>query len=108
MRPFGRLLFHSDMMWAAEPFQVLSLYGVDVQPPAVPTAFVNTVAAWETLPEDLRLGSRTSTWSMSPANSAAAAARRNRTFSNRSASTSSPSPPRWVMSTYVRIAPSST
>jgi alpha-ketoglutarate-dependent taurine dioxygenase len=52
--PFGRLLFHSDMMWAAEPFQVLSLYGVEVQPPAVPTAFVSTVAAWETLPKDLR------------------------------------------------------
>jgi len=52
--PYGRLLFHSDMMWAAEPFQVLSLYGVEVQPPAVPTAFVSTAAAWETLPKDLR------------------------------------------------------
>ena len=52
--PYGRLLFHSDMMWAPEPFQVLSLYGVEVQPPAVPTAFVSTAAAWETLPKDLR------------------------------------------------------
>jgi alpha-ketoglutarate-dependent taurine dioxygenase len=52
--PFGRLLFHSDMMWAAEPFQVLSLYGIEVQAPAVPTDFVSTVAAWETLPKDLR------------------------------------------------------
>ena len=99
--PFGRLLFHSDMMWAAEPFQVLSLYGVEVQPPAVPTAFVNTVAAWETCRRICACGSRTSTWSMSQVNSAAAATRRKRTFSSQSASTSSPSPPRWVMPTCV-------
>jgi len=52
--PYGRLLFHSDMMWAPEPFQVLSLYGLEVEPPSVPTAFVSTTRAWDTLPDDLR------------------------------------------------------
>jgi taurine dioxygenase len=51
--PYGRLLFHSDMMWAAEPFQVLSLYGLEVEPPSVPTAFVSTSSAWDSLPADL-------------------------------------------------------
>jgi taurine dioxygenase len=54
LAPYGRLLFHSDMMWAADPFQVLSLYGVQVAPPSVPTVFVSTVAAWRSLPEELR------------------------------------------------------
>ena len=52
--PHGRLLFHSDMMWAAEPFQVLSLYGQEVEQPSVPTSFVSTAAAWDSLPDDLR------------------------------------------------------
>ena len=52
--PHGRLLFHSDMMWAPEPFQVLSLYGLEVEQPSVPTSFVSTAAAWDTLPDDLR------------------------------------------------------
>ena len=52
--PFGRLQFHADTMWADEPFQVLSLYGVQVEPPSAPTTFVSGVAAWRTLPDDLR------------------------------------------------------
>jgi alpha-ketoglutarate-dependent taurine dioxygenase len=52
--PYGRLLFHSDMMWSDTPFQVLTLYGVDIEQPAVPTAFVSAVRAWDTLPDDLR------------------------------------------------------
>ena len=52
--PYGRLLFHSDMMWSDTPFQVLTLYGVDVEQPAVPTAFVSAGRAWDALPEDLR------------------------------------------------------
>jgi alpha-ketoglutarate-dependent taurine dioxygenase len=52
--PFGRLLFHSDGMWLAEPFQLLSLYAVTVEPPVTPTCFVSTVNAWSTLPEELR------------------------------------------------------
>jgi alpha-ketoglutarate-dependent taurine dioxygenase len=52
--PFGRLLFHSDGMWLAEPFQLLSLYGVHVEPPVTPTSFVSTVNGWNTLPDELR------------------------------------------------------
>jgi alpha-ketoglutarate-dependent taurine dioxygenase len=52
--PFGRLQFHSDTMWSAQPFQVLSLYGVDVGQPAVPTTFVSAAHAWATLPGELR------------------------------------------------------
>jgi alpha-ketoglutarate-dependent taurine dioxygenase len=52
--PFGRLQFHADTMWADDPFQVLSLYGVEVEQPAVPTIFVSATYAWDTLPADLR------------------------------------------------------
>ena len=52
--PFGRLQFHSDTMWADQPFEVLSLYGVEVEPPAAPTTFVSGTSAWKTLPEALR------------------------------------------------------
>lgn len=52
--PFGRLLFHSDMMWSEHTFQVLSLYGVEVDQPASPTIFASTTHAWETLPDELR------------------------------------------------------
>jgi taurine dioxygenase len=52
--PFGRLLYHCDMMWSTEPFYVNSLYGVDVEPPVVPTLFVSAAYAWETLPDALR------------------------------------------------------
>jgi alpha-ketoglutarate-dependent taurine dioxygenase len=52
--PYGRLLFHSDMMWADTPFQVLTLYGVEIAEPAVPTAFTSAALAWDTLPDDLR------------------------------------------------------
>ena len=52
--PYGRLLFHSDMMWSEHTFQVLSLYGVEVEQPATPTIFVSGMQAWETLREDLR------------------------------------------------------
>jgi len=52
--PFGRLQFHSDTMWAEQPFEVLSLYAVDVEEPVVPTKFVSAAQAWRTLPDDLR------------------------------------------------------
>jgi taurine dioxygenase len=52
--PYGRLLFHSDMMWADTPFQVLTLYGLEVEEPVVPTLFTSAAHAWDTLPEDLR------------------------------------------------------
>lgn len=52
--PFGRLLFHSDMMWSAHTFQVLSLFGVEIGQPTSPTLFASATHAWATLPEDLR------------------------------------------------------
>jgi alpha-ketoglutarate-dependent taurine dioxygenase len=52
--PYGRLPFHSDMMWADEPFRVLSLYAVQAERPVVPTVFASATQAWSTLPDELR------------------------------------------------------
>jgi len=52
--PYGRLLFHCDTMWSEEPQEILSLYGVEVSRPSVPTLFADMLRAWETLPDDLR------------------------------------------------------
>jgi alpha-ketoglutarate-dependent taurine dioxygenase len=52
--PFGRLQFHADTMWCDDPYQVLSLYGVEVDQPNAPTIFVSGTDAWKTLPDDLR------------------------------------------------------
>jgi alpha-ketoglutarate-dependent taurine dioxygenase len=52
--PYGRLLFHSDMMWAETPFQVLTLWGQEVEEPTVPTVFTSAAYAWTSLPDDLR------------------------------------------------------
>lgn len=52
--PFGRLQFHADTMWTDKPFEVLSLYGAQVEQPSAPTTFVSGVNAWKTLPDDLR------------------------------------------------------
>jgi alpha-ketoglutarate-dependent taurine dioxygenase len=52
--PYGRLLYHSDMMWSDHTFQVLSLYAVEVAPPVAPTLFASGVHAWATLPDGLR------------------------------------------------------
>jgi alpha-ketoglutarate-dependent taurine dioxygenase len=52
--PHGRLQFHSDTMWCDTPFEVLSLYGVEVEAPVVPTTFVSATHAWETLRDELR------------------------------------------------------
>jgi alpha-ketoglutarate-dependent taurine dioxygenase len=52
--PYGRLQFHSDTMWADNPFEVLSLYGVNIEQPVVPTTYVSATRAWATLPEELR------------------------------------------------------
>jgi taurine dioxygenase len=53
--PFGRLLWHSDMMWSDKPFQSLSLFGTKVEQPSVPTLFVSATRAWDALPDELRL-----------------------------------------------------
>ncbi len=52
--PFGRLLWHSDMMWTAEACELLSLYGKDVGQPTTPTMFISSAQAWKTLPQGLR------------------------------------------------------
>ena len=52
--PSGRLLYHCDSMWSDEPFEVLSLHAVDVEPPVPPTHWVSATYAWDTLPSDLR------------------------------------------------------
>lgn len=52
--PYGRLMFHADMMWHPQPFQVLSLYAVHVEPGTAPTILTSGTFAWESLPDDLR------------------------------------------------------
>jgi alpha-ketoglutarate-dependent taurine dioxygenase len=52
--PFGRLLYHCDMMWSDNPFQVLTLYGLEVAKPSVPTVFASAACGWATLPSELR------------------------------------------------------
>jgi alpha-ketoglutarate-dependent taurine dioxygenase len=52
--PYGRLLFHSDMMWSDLANQVPSLYAVQAEQPSTPTVFTSTTYAWDTLPDDLR------------------------------------------------------
>jgi len=52
--PYGRLLFHCDTMWAEKPQPIISLYGVEVGQPSVPTLFASMVHGWDTLPDELR------------------------------------------------------
>jgi taurine dioxygenase len=54
LAPNGRLMFHADMMWHEQPFQVLSLYGITTEPGSATTSLTSTANAWDTLPEDLR------------------------------------------------------
>jgi alpha-ketoglutarate-dependent taurine dioxygenase len=52
--PYGRLLFHTDMMWSDIALQVASLYAVEAEQPSTPTVFTSTTYAWDTLPDDLK------------------------------------------------------
>ncbi len=52
--PYGRLLFHCDNMWARRFERILSLYGVQVEPPSAATTFVSMGETWDRLPEELR------------------------------------------------------
>lgn len=52
--PYGRLLYHSDMMWSDIANQTPSLFAVEAQQPATPTIFTNVVHAWKTLPSELK------------------------------------------------------
>jgi taurine dioxygenase len=51
---FGELLFHCDMMWSANAFELISLYGYKVEPPTVPTRFSSMVHGLQSLPAGLR------------------------------------------------------
>jgi taurine dioxygenase len=52
--PYGRLLYHSDMMWSEIANQTPSLFAAEAQQPATPTVFTNVVHAWKTLPDELK------------------------------------------------------
>jgi alpha-ketoglutarate-dependent taurine dioxygenase len=52
--PYGRLLFHTDMMWSELADQIATLYGVEVEQPSTPTIFTSTAYAWKTLPDELK------------------------------------------------------
>jgi taurine dioxygenase len=50
----GKILFHTDGMWWKEPFELVSLYAVNVEDGASPTIFASMTKAWETLPDELK------------------------------------------------------
>jgi alpha-ketoglutarate-dependent taurine dioxygenase len=52
--PFGRLLFHCDMMWIESGCTALSLFGQKMEQPAIPTLFVSSANSWNNLPDHLR------------------------------------------------------
>ncbi len=52
--PFGRLPFHTDLIWGEYPFRIVSLFAIEVAPPVVPTVFASAIDAWDTLPAELR------------------------------------------------------
>lgn len=54
LAPYGRLMYHADMMWHEDPFQVLSLYAITTEPGSATTSLTSSANAWENLPEDLR------------------------------------------------------
>lgn len=54
LAPYGRLMFHADMMWHENPFRVLSLYAITTEPGSATTSLTSAANAWETLPENLR------------------------------------------------------
>jgi taurine dioxygenase len=47
--------WHSDYMFFPEPYECISLYGVEIPSAGTQTSFANGVAAARTLPEDLRV-----------------------------------------------------
>ena len=68
--PIGRLMFHCDSMWSDEPFEVLSLYGVEVEPPVIPTLFASSDVRVGHAPRRVACpGRRTPRRSTSPARS---------------------------------------
>ncbi len=52
--PEGRLMFHCDSMWSDEPFEVLSLHALKIEPPVLPTMYVSATSAYEALSPELK------------------------------------------------------
>ncbi len=61
------------MMWADTPMELLSLYGLEVEQPSVPTVFASATHAWDALPEELRRQSAACAPFTSPVNKCAGA-----------------------------------
>jgi taurine dioxygenase len=52
--PYGRLMFHADMMWHPQPFRALSLYAMTVEPGSATTTLTSGVHAWASLSPEMR------------------------------------------------------
>ncbi len=52
--PYGRLMFHTDMMWSPLATQVASLYATEVEQPSVPTVWASTTHGWAALSDELK------------------------------------------------------
>jgi taurine dioxygenase len=49
-----RLLFHADLAFTAEPFKLLSLYGLDVEQGSASTLFASGARVYQSLPASMR------------------------------------------------------
>jgi alpha-ketoglutarate-dependent taurine dioxygenase len=50
----GKIQYHTDGMWSDEPFDLVSLYAMGVDPDAAPTTFASMGNGWDLLPADLK------------------------------------------------------
>jgi len=50
----GKIQYHTDGMWSDEPFDLVSLYAMEVAPDAAPTTFASMANGWDLLPADLK------------------------------------------------------
>jgi taurine dioxygenase len=52
--PVGRLMYHCDSMWSDEPFEVLSLHALKIEPPVLPTMYASATSAYDALSDELK------------------------------------------------------
>jgi alpha-ketoglutarate-dependent taurine dioxygenase len=52
--PFGRLPFHSDLMWTDHPLEITSLYGIELEQPVESTTFASTLSPYRKLDAELQ------------------------------------------------------
>jgi taurine dioxygenase len=50
----GKIQYHTDGMWSDEPFNLVSLYAMEVAPDAAPTMMASMANGWDLLPADLK------------------------------------------------------